>query len=197
MRWCNLLLIIAEVAAWSIASGPAIATQPVQQAKSARNLAAQVKALIGKNAGNVKLVTFADRGEHLVRVVRGNGPPHGLAVARGSDKIVIFSNKQIGADAEVVSFADRREQPVTVLRGGPVEPIPPDPARVARNPYLDLFAAARGADLDRVAFAVDGAESTHGADPAMWRAELGGPQGPMQVSAAAAVDSGGGRPVLT
>lgn len=192
MRWCNLLLIIAEVAAWSIAAGPADAAQPVPQTGSARNLAAQVKALIEKNAGNVELVTFADRGDHLVRVVRGNGPPHGLAVARRPDKIVIFSNKPIGADAEVVSFADRREQPVMVLRGGPVEPIHPDPARVARNPYLDLFAAARGADLDRVAFAVDGAESTHGTDPAMWRAELGGPQGPMQVSAAAAVDSGDG-----
>jgi len=46
--------------------------------------------------------------------------------------------------------------------------------------------------LDRVAFAVDGAESSHGADPGMWRAEPNGPQGPMQVSAAAAQDIGGG-----
>jgi hypothetical protein len=49
-----------------------------------------------------------------------------------------------------------------------------------------------GATLDRVAFAVDGAESSHGADPGMWRPEPNGPQGPMQVSAAAAVDAGGG-----
>jgi Transglycosylase SLT domain len=46
--------------------------------------------------------------------------------------------------------------------------------------------------LDRVAFAVDGAESSHGADEAMWRADPSGPQGPMQVSEAAAVDVGGG-----
>jgi hypothetical protein len=49
-----------------------------------------------------------------------------------------------------------------------------------------------GATLDQVAFAVDGAESSHGADPRMWRSEPNGPQGPMQVSAAAAVDAGGG-----
>jgi hypothetical protein len=49
-----------------------------------------------------------------------------------------------------------------------------------------------GAVLDRVAFAVDGAESSHGADPGMWRSELDAPQGPMQLSAAAAADAGGG-----
>jgi hypothetical protein len=49
-----------------------------------------------------------------------------------------------------------------------------------------------GAVLDRVAFAVDGAESSHGADSRMWRSEPNGPQGPMQVSAAAAADAGGG-----
>jgi Transglycosylase SLT domain len=46
--------------------------------------------------------------------------------------------------------------------------------------------------LDRVAFAVDGAESSHGADEAMWRIDPTGPQGPMQVSEAAATDVGGG-----
>lgn len=46
--------------------------------------------------------------------------------------------------------------------------------------------------LDRVAFAVDGAESSHGADEGMWRADPSGPQGPMQVSQAAAIDVGGG-----
>jgi hypothetical protein len=48
------------------------------------------------------------------------------------------------------------------------------------------------ADLDRIAAAVDGVESNHGADPKMWRADPDGPQGPMQVSAAAAADAGGG-----
>src|SRR5215470_14703078 len=46
--------------------------------------------------------------------------------------------------------------------------------------------------LDRVASAVDGAESSHGADLAMWRPDPNGPQGPMQVSEAAASDVGGG-----
>jgi len=46
--------------------------------------------------------------------------------------------------------------------------------------------------LDRVADAVDGAESSHGADLAMWRPDPSGPQGPMQVTSAAATDVGGG-----
>ncbi len=55
----------------------------------------------------------------------------------------------------------------------------------------DVAAGERSA-LDRVAFAVDGAELSHGRDNAMWRADPTGPQGPMQVSAAAAADIGGG-----
>ena len=46
--------------------------------------------------------------------------------------------------------------------------------------------------LDRVAYAVDGAESSHGADLTMWRPDPSGPQGPMQVSEPAAADVGGG-----
>jgi Transglycosylase SLT domain len=46
--------------------------------------------------------------------------------------------------------------------------------------------------LDRVASAVDGVESSHGEDLAMWRPDPAGPQGPMQVSAAAATDVGSG-----
>ncbi len=53
-------------------------------------------------------------------------------------------------------------------------------------------AAERRATLDRVASAVDGAESSHGRDAAMWRPDPAGPQGPMQVSAGAATDVGGG-----
>jgi hypothetical protein len=52
--------------------------------------------------------------------------------------------------------------------------------------------ASAGGALDQVAHAVDGAESSHGNDPAMWRPEPDGPQGPMQISAAAAADAGGG-----
>lgn len=57
---------------------------------------------------------------------------------------------------------------------------------------IELLRRASESDLDRVAFAVDGAESSHGTDLRMWRPELNGPQGPMQVSAAAATDLGGG-----
>jgi Transglycosylase SLT domain len=57
--------------------------------------------------------------------------------------------------------------------------------------------AAKAADLstvplDNVASAVDAAESSHGKDMAMWRPDPSGPQGPMQVSEAAATDVGGG-----
>jgi Transglycosylase SLT domain len=52
--------------------------------------------------------------------------------------------------------------------------------------------ASAGGVVDRIAYGVDGAESSHGGDPRMWRSEPNGPQGPMQVSAAAAADVGGG-----
>ncbi len=52
--------------------------------------------------------------------------------------------------------------------------------------------ASAGGILDRIAYGVDGAELSHGGDPGMWRSEPNGPQGPMQVSAAAAADVGGG-----
>jgi len=61
-----------------------------------------------------------------------------------------------------------------------------------------LCAAAVGGErapemaIDQVAYAVDGAESSHGRDGGMWRPDPGGPQGPMQVSARAATDVGGG-----
>ena len=58
-------------------------------------------------------------------------------------------------------------------------------------PGAAQFASAGGV-LDRIAYGVDGAESSHGGDPGMWRSEPNGPQGPMQVSAAAAADVGGG-----
>ncbi|HZU89954.1 MAG TPA: lytic transglycosylase domain-containing protein [Stellaceae bacterium] len=63
---------------------------------------------------------------------------------------------------------------------------------------LPAFGAAAGGrptaarQLDRIAYAVDGAESSHGRNPEMWRPDPAGPQGPMQVSAKAATDVGGG-----
>jgi hypothetical protein len=79
-----------------------------------------------------------------------------------------------------VRFAGLGAPSVNVIRGG------------APGDGIELFGAAQGGELDRVAFAVDGAESGHGSNLAMWRPEPDGPQGPMQVSAAAAFDVGGG-----
>jgi len=82
---------------------------------------------------------------------------------------------------ETVSFSDPRQQSVSILRGS------------AQHDFAaDLFAPAQEGEFDRVAFAVEAIESRHGADPRMWRPELDGPQGPMQVSLAAAIDVGGG-----
>lgn len=66
-------------------------------------------------------------------------------------------------------------------------------SRTAVKPVL-IGSLERGeaVALDRLAVAVEGAESSHGADPQMWRPDPDGPQGPMQVSAAAAEDVGGG-----
>jgi hypothetical protein len=47
-------------------------------------------------------------------------------------------------------------------------------------------------ELDRVAYSVEGAESSHGKNGLMWRPDPAGPQGPMQVSEKAAMDVGGG-----
>jgi len=54
------------------------------------------------------------------------------------------------------------------------------------------FERGAAAALDRVAYAVEGAESSHGTDPLMWSPDQSGPQGPMRVSEDAAEDVGGG-----
>jgi hypothetical protein len=82
---------------------------------------------------------------------------------------------------ETVQFGDPRYQPVTVIRG-----------LVSQTSSTDLFNASTETDLDHIAFAVEAAESAYGTDPRMWRPEPNGPQGPMQVSLAAATDVGGG-----
>jgi len=60
------------------------------------------------------------------------------------------------------------------------------------QPSFTTEATAAPQELDRIAYAVDAAESSHGANPAMWRPKPTGPQGPMQVSEKAARDVGGG-----
>jgi hypothetical protein len=171
-----------------------------------------VNRAIDSKTGSVQLVTFPDTGWSAVKIVRGSTP------ARGKNGQEPAAEK--AEIAEIVTFADQQSIQVRVLRGesersfgmpGPVRSAPAMTMQVVTFANLgdrpvsilrgsgsqaaaetELFGPASPADLDRIAFAVDGAESSHGADLRMWRPEPGGPQGPMQVSAAAAFDVGGG-----
>jgi hypothetical protein len=210
--------MIALVAAF--AGLPAGARPSAKTAPSPSDVA-KIKQLIRRNAGNTEIVSFADRRQPPVRVVRGKPPLSRALRVDGSSETILFAARQrtavrilrgapvvaggsvattgvpvqppIRDTVQAVMFTSRIDHAVTVLRGWvPKVPADGEPPAVAASPYLDLFPAAQGADLDRVAFAVDGAESSHGADPGMWRPDVNGPQGPMQVSAAAASDLGGG-----
>ena len=127
----------------------------------------------GQTGARTEIVSFGTGYAEQVTVLRGlalapaNTAPAGAAARTRVEKI---------------SFADPSLPAVTVMRG-----------IVSRDAFsADLFGPANGGELDRIAFAVDGVESRHGADLRMWRQEPAGPQGPMQVSAAAALDVGGG-----
>jgi Transglycosylase SLT domain len=124
-----------------------------------------------KACGNVDIVSFGDGLGETVRVIRGTAATAVSQPATGQPE----------ERTETIAFADPLLAPVTVVRGG-----------IAPNRDIGLFAPANGGELDRIAFAVEGVESGHGTNPRMWRPEESGPQGPMQVSAAAAGDVGGG-----
>ena len=128
---------------------------------------------VAEKAEKPEIVTFSDPRRSPVRVLRGD-----------SERALVLPGpvRPTAMTMQVVTFADLRDRPVSILRG----------AGLPATTETELFGPASAADLDRVAFAVDGAESSHGADLRMWRPEPGGPQGPMQVSAAAAFDVGGG-----
>jgi hypothetical protein len=86
-------------------------------------------------------------------------------------------------------------QTVAVARAGErAAPIDPSVAVIeTRSSGQGSIKSIRfSAMLDRIAYAVDGAESSHGEDLTMWRPDPSGPQGPMQVSEPAAADVGGG-----
>ena len=88
-------------------------------------------------------------------------------------------------------------QAVAVAQAGERTALTDPPVTVsgARSPGQGAIKGVRsstGAALDRVAFAVDGAESSHAEDLTMWRPDPSAPQGPMQVSGPAAADVGGG-----
>ena len=163
--------------------------------------------------GRVERITFADPKLPAVKVVRGMAPSAAPSLPAGppgpdnveivtfgsgrSERVKVIRGSVIEAAAapapapavarpqriETVHFTDTRLAAVTVVRGS---------AAAALDPGISLFGPASAGELDRVAFAVDGAESSHGADLRMWRPQPNGPQGPMQVSDAAARDVGGG-----
>lgn len=112
----------------------------------------------------VEIVRFAGA---PVRVVRGTGE----AVAVPTSAISPTAPSVSHATVERIAFAGAAPTSVTIVRG---------------------MEAAGTLAFDRIAHAVHGAESSHGADPNMWRPDPNGPQGPMQVSEAAASDVGGG-----
>lgn len=151
----------------ALASTPAAAT--------ARDRAAAAVA-----TATSEVVTFGDGTGRAVTVIRGPSkaaPAPAAAPAKPARRV------------ETVTFADPDLAPVTVIRG---ESIIRGQGTASLGPNFGLFAPASGGELDRVAFAVEGVESGHGTNLRMWRPEFGGPQGPMQISAAAALDVGGG-----
>jgi transglycosylase-like protein with SLT domain len=181
-----------------VALGCAVGTA---SAASARGKAAHPLVLhAATEAVDAETVVFADPRRPPVQVLRGRRKAalpaaprqHTEIVSFGADRVAVIhsgppspaSPKKTAPQtrSQTVSFTDPRLGSVTIVRGaGP-------PSWFA----IDLFGPANGGELERIAFAVDGVESRHGGDPRMWRPEPEGPQGPMQVSAAAAYDVGGG-----
>jgi len=197
---------------WAILFVCAVTCAAEAASKAKPQISAEtLKHAIESKTGSVQLITFPDTGWSPVKIVRGGSPAHdktgqkpvaekvetaevvtfadprrnAVRILRGDSERGLVTPGQVRPAAmmmQVVTFANLRDRPVSVLRG----------AGLPAVTETELFGPASAADLDRVAFAVDGAESTHGADLRMWRPEPGGPQGPMQVSAAAAFDVGGG-----
>jgi len=92
---------------------------------------------------------------------------------------ILFATQTITGDAIGGERADLREASAVL-------------SKLAHSRRPPAKSADPTVPLDRVASAVDGAESSHGSDMAMWRPNPSRPQGPMQVSEAAATDVGSG-----
>src|SRR5260370_1086165 len=151
-----------------------------------------VKQAIESKTGRVQLVTFPDTEWSAVKIVRGSPARDKVGQQPAAEKaeiaeVVTFADSQsrqvrilrgdgersLGTPAQlrstaamtmqVVTFANLRDHAVSILRG-------PGFQAAAET---DLVGPASAAELDRVAFAVDGAESSHGADLRMWRPSPG------------------------
>jgi hypothetical protein len=124
-----------------------------------------------------EVVSFGDGTATRVTIVRGTVDP--AAAAAPMRQAALAPQNRI----ERVNFVGATPGSVLIVRGG----------AALRDAFsVDLFGSPDAGEFDRIAHAVHGVESSHGTNPAMWRPSLSGPQGPMQVSAAAAVDVGGG-----
>src|SRR5438105_1151959 len=101
----------------------------------------------------------------------------------GCGRLVLIALSVLGS--MTVAQAGERAAPQDPMGSGGA-------ARSIREAAIKGERSSTGTLLDRVAYAVDGAESSHGSDPGMWALDASGPQGPMQVTEAAAADVGGG-----
>ena len=103
------------------------------------------------------------------------------------------SGRRIGAGLQVGAFLGLTLC-LTTIATVAANAVAGEPARGTGEKSAPFGPLERGRTvaLDWVAYAVEAAESNHGADPQMWGPDPNGPQGPMQVSAAAAADVGGG-----
>ena len=196
MKCRNLLVMIAAVAAWSIASGASAGATASSKAKT-RDAAAWVRVLIQRNSKNTQIVTFDDHrfaaGQDRSRLAKAclgtryAGQHHPGQLSRQHDgpgahparrkqpscpgpspRVVRRRCKATDSGTtETISFGLPRELPVTVLRGSRVSWTGNARYAASTRAVFGLFPAAAGSDLDRVAFAVDKARSSHGLDPGM------------------------------
>ena len=192
---------------------------PLSQA-AAQDHGRKTKTAVMPGAVAVETVYFADPQEKPVALVRGV-PPQRPAMMQPAARLVPSpapAVQAIGRQAaiasqstQIVSFGSGFAEQVKIVRGGTFAP--GGLARIERVAFndprqaavsvvrgaairelfsIDLFGPANAGELDRIAFAVEGVESRHGADPGMWRPSMTAAQGPMQVTAAAAFDVCGG-----
>jgi len=206
---CAILLLLL-MQPYGCAAKAAVKSKHRVTIATGRHVVDKNKHVVEKKPPSVQIVSFPDTQWQAVKIIRGGSP--------AKDETAGVEPTEKTETAEIVKFGDPSSIPVRVVRGDTDHPssMPPGdngikpqlvtfadpglrPVTVLRGslaaqflPGIELFRPASEGDLDRVAFAVDGAESSHGTDLRMWRPELNGPQGPMQVSAAAAIDIGGG-----
>jgi hypothetical protein len=155
--------------------------------------------------GSMEMVYFTDEQRMPVRVVRGTDPTgrprvmreittfgtgsvRHVAVFRGTTEPAPASDARLAEETqktrEQIDASGSARSSVAVLRGGPM---------LSGSYLADLMSPGGEERYARIADAVYGVESGYGTASRMWRLDnLSGPQGPMQVSAAAALDVGGG-----